>query len=44
MSAATPALDALAAKVTELDAKLGTDAGTRLKDAVAQLKALLAAS
>jgi len=44
MSAAAPAVDTLAAKLTELDAKLGTDAGTRLKDGVAQLKALLAAS
>ena len=44
MSAARPAVDALSAKLMELDAKLGTDAGTRLKDALAQLKALLAAS
>ena len=41
LSAAQPAVDQLSAKVTELDAKLGTDAGTRLKAAVAQLKTLL---
>jgi hypothetical protein len=41
LSAAQPAVDALSAKLTELDAKLGTDAGTQLKDAVAQLKTLL---
>ena len=44
LSAAQPAVDQLSAKLTELDAKLGTDAGTQLKDAVTQLKALLAAS
>jgi hypothetical protein len=42
LSAATPALDELKAKVAELDAKLGTDAGARLKEALAQLEALLA--
>lgn len=40
-SAAQPAVDEFKAKVTELDAKLGTDAGTRLKAALAQLEALL---
>jgi hypothetical protein len=44
LSAAQPGVDALSAKLTELDAKLGTDAGTQLKDAVAQLKTLLGAS
>ena len=44
MSAAQPAIDQLSAKVAELDAKLGTDAGTRLKAAVTQLEALVAAS
>ena len=42
LSAAKPTLDQLSAKVTELDAKLGTDAGTRLKAALAQLEMLLA--
>jgi hypothetical protein len=42
LSAAAPSVDALKAKVTELDAKLGTDAGTRLKAALAQLETLLA--
>ena len=42
LSAATPAVDELKAKVTELDAKLGTDAGTRLKAALTQLETLLA--
>ena len=41
MSAAKPAVDALSAKITELDAKLGTDAGTQLKSAVEQLKTLV---
>lgn len=44
LSAAQPAVDELSAKLTELDAKLGTDTGTRLKDTVALLEALLAAS
>jgi len=44
LSAAQPALDQLSAKVAELDAKLGTDAGTRLKAALTQLEALLAGS
>ena len=44
LSAAQPAIDELSTKITELDAKLGTDAGTRLKAAVAQLEALLAGS
>jgi hypothetical protein len=42
LSAATPAVEEWKAKVTELDAKLGTDAGARLKAALAQLEALLA--
>lgn len=42
LSAATPTVEELKAKVGELDAKLGTDAGTRLKAALAQLEALLA--
>ncbi|HUP54286.1 MAG TPA: hypothetical protein VM408_02170 [Methylomirabilota bacterium] len=42
LSAAKPTLDQLSAKVTELDAKLGTDAGARLKAAIAQLQTLLA--
>jgi hypothetical protein len=42
LSAAKPTLDQLSAKVTELDAKLGTDAGARLKAALAQLETLLA--
>ncbi len=44
LSAARPAVDQLTTKMAELDAKLGTDAGTRLKAAIAQLQALLAAS
>jgi hypothetical protein len=44
MSAAQPAIDQLSAKVAELDAKLGTDAGARLKAALTQLEALVAAS
>jgi hypothetical protein len=42
LSGAAPTVEELKAKVTELDAKLGTDAGTRLKAALAQLEALLA--
>jgi hypothetical protein len=41
LSAAQPTVDALSSKVTELDAKLGTDAGARLKAAVEQLKTLV---
>ena len=41
LSAAKPTVDALAAKITELDAKLGTDAGTQLKAATEQLKTLV---
>lgn len=41
-SAAQPAVDEFKAKMAELDAKLGTDAGTRLKAALTQLEALLA--
>lgn len=44
VAAAQPAVDQLTTKIAELDAKLGTDAGTRLKAAIAQLEALLAAS
>lgn len=44
LSAAQPAVDQLTAKIAELDAKLGTDAGTRLKAAIAQFEALLAGS
>ena len=44
LTGAQPAFDQLSAKITELDAKLGTDAGTRLKAAVASLEALLAGS
>jgi len=44
LSAAQPAVDQLTTKIAELDAKLGTDAGTRLKAAIAQLEALLAAT
>lgn len=44
LSAAQPAIDELTAKLTELDAKLGTGTGTALKDAVAQLKTLLGSS
>jgi hypothetical protein len=44
LSAAQPAVDQLSAKVAELDAKLGTDAGTRLKAALTQLETLLAGS
>lgn len=42
LSGAAPAVDELKAKVAELDAKLGTDAGARLKAALAQLETLLA--
>jgi hypothetical protein len=42
LAAAKPTLDQLSAKVTALDAKLGTDAGARLKAALAQLETLLA--
>ena len=42
MSAARPAFDEFKAKVAELDAKLGTDAGARLKVALTQLEAVLA--
>ena len=41
VSAAKPTVDALSAKITELDAKLGTDAGTQLKSAVDQLKTIV---
>jgi len=41
LSAAKPTVDALAAKITELDAKLGTDAGTQLNAATEQLKTLV---
>ena len=41
LSAAKPTVDALSAKITELDAKLGTDAGTQLKSAVDQLKTIV---
>jgi ABC-type glycerol-3-phosphate transport system substrate-binding protein len=41
LSAAKPTVDALSAKVTELDAKLGTDAGTQLKSAIDQLKTIV---
>ena len=41
VSAAKPTVDALSAKITELDAKLGTDAGTQLKAAIEQLKTLV---
>lgn len=41
VSAAKPTVDALSAKITELDAKLGTDAGTQLKTAIEQLKTLV---
>ena len=41
-SAARPAVDEFKAKVAELDAKLGTDAGTRLKAALTQLEGLVA--
>lgn len=44
LSVAQPTVDALSAKVTELDAKLGTDAGARLKAAVEQIKALVGSS
>lgn len=44
VSSAQPAFDALSAKVDEFAAKLNTDAGASLKAAVAQLRALLAAS
>ena len=42
LSAATPSVDELKAKVAEFDAKLGTDAGARLKAVLTQLEALLA--
>src|SRR5688572_31978555 len=42
LSAARPAFDEFKAKVAELDAKLGTDAGARLKAALTQLEAVLA--
>jgi hypothetical protein len=41
VSAAKPTVDALSAKIAELDAKLGTDAGTQLKSAVDQLKTIV---
>jgi ABC-type glycerol-3-phosphate transport system substrate-binding protein len=41
VSAAQPTVDALSAKVTELDAKLGTDAGTQLKATLEQLKTII---
>jgi ABC-type glycerol-3-phosphate transport system substrate-binding protein len=41
VSAAQPTVDALSAKVTELDAKLGTDAGTQLKATLEQLKTIV---
>ena len=41
-SAAQPAVDEFKAKVAELDAKLGTAEGLRLKAALTQLEALLA--
>jgi len=41
VSAAKPTVDALSAKITELDAKLGTDAGTQLKAAIEQLKTIV---
>jgi ABC-type glycerol-3-phosphate transport system substrate-binding protein len=41
LSAAKPTVDALSAKITELDAKLGTDAGTQLKAAIEQLKTVV---
>lgn len=44
LSAARPAADQLAAKVAEFDAKLGTEAGTRLKAALTELQALINAS
>ncbi len=40
-SAAQPAVDELKAKVAELDAKLGTAEGLRLKAALTQVEALL---
>jgi hypothetical protein len=42
VSTAQPAVDQLTAKIAELDAKLGTDAGASLKAAIAQLQTLLA--
>jgi hypothetical protein len=42
LSAARPTVEELKTKVAELDAKLGTDAGTRLKAALGQLEAMLA--
>jgi hypothetical protein len=44
MPSAKTAFDAVSAKVDELAAKLNTDAGKQLKDAVAALKALIPAS
>ena len=44
VSAAQPTVDQLSAKVAELDAKLGTDAGARLKAALAQLETLMSGS
>ena len=41
VSAAQPAVDEFKAKVAELDAKLGTAEGLRLKAALTQLEALL---
>ena len=43
LSAAKPTVEALSAKISELDAKLGTDAGTQLKSAVDQLKMIVGA-
>ncbi len=43
-AAAQAAVDQLSAKVAEFAAKLDSDAGTTLNEAVAQLQALLAAS
>jgi type IV pilus biogenesis protein CpaD/CtpE len=41
LSVAAPTVEELKAKVAELDAKLGTDAGARLKAALAQLESML---
>ena len=41
LAGATPTVGELKAEVAELDAKLGTDAGTRLKAALTQLETLL---
>jgi hypothetical protein len=43
MTSAKTAFDAVSAKVDELAAKLNTDTGKQLKDAVASLKALIGA-